>query len=73
MNNFERTFRLDRLYHKFLKPKGHKLEHLESLIEALVISDFIKVINDERYSETEKLSSGKHKSELFKLIGELTR
>lgn len=72
----DRTFRIDRLYHKFLKPKNIPIEKLHDLIQLLDSSGFIELVlqHDEidtasdRYIETEKLTSRQHRDELFKLI-----
>lgn len=76
-----RTFRLDRLHHKFLKPNNISIEKLPFLVSKLYEAGFIEVWKDgydhisntyiERYSETEKLTSRKYKNELFKIIGSL--
>lgn len=71
----DRTFRLDRLYHQFLKPKGIELEKLPLFVTKLYESGFIELYHnfgdDERYSETEKLTGREHRDELFKIIQEL--
>ena len=71
----DRTFRTDRLYHQFLKPKNIELEKLPLLVTKLYESGFIELYHnfgdDERYSETEKLTSRQHRDELFKIIHEL--
>lgn len=68
----DRTFRLDRLYHQLLKPKGIELEKLPLLVTKLYESGFIELYHDfgddERYSETEKLTSRNNRDELFKII-----
>lgn len=68
----DRTFRLDRLYHQLLKPKGIELEKLPLLVTKLYESGFIELYHsfgdDERYSETEKLTNRQNRDELFKLI-----
>ena len=72
-----RTFRLDRLYHQFLKPHDLSLDHLPILVSKLFEHEFIDLFqvdvgsDEERYSETDKLSSKKHKKELFNLIRSL--
>jgi DNA-binding transcriptional ArsR family regulator len=72
-----RTFRLDKLYNQFLKPKNIPLEQLPFLISKLYEAGFITVVRDsqdpdlERYSETEKLTSRQHRDELFKIIERL--
>lgn len=71
----DRTFRLDRLYHQLLKPKGIELEKLPLLVTKLYESGFIELYHsfgdDERYSETEKLTNRQNRDELFKIIHEL--
>lgn len=75
--NYKRTFALSRLYHQFLKPEQIPLEKLHFLDAALYDHGFIEILrsetnpDDERYSETEKLTSRQHRDELFKLIGRL--
>lgn len=68
----DRTFRLDRLYHQLLKPKGIELEKLPLFVTKLYESGFIELYHhfgdDERYSETEKLTSRNNRDELFKII-----
>lgn len=72
--NHQKTFRIDRLYHQFLKPKGIAMEKLPFLVSQLYEAEFIEVFRDpkdpdlERYLETEKLTSRKHRDELFKII-----
>lgn len=72
MNIHQRTFRLDRLYHQLLKPKGIELEKLPLFVTKLYESGFIELYHhfgdDERYSETEKLTSRNNRDELFKII-----
>lgn len=71
-----RTYRIDKLYNQFLKPKGIGIDRLDALIDRLLAQGFIAIdgrlsvhsTDLERYSETEKLTSMEHKSELFKLI-----
>ena len=68
----DRTFRLDRLYFQFLKPKGIGLDQLEDLMILMIEHGFINMDGSlERYSETGKLTSRQHKDELFKIIEEL--
>jgi hypothetical protein len=73
----QRTFRLDRLYNQFLKPKGIPLDKLPFLVSRLYEQGFIQLVRDpsdpdlERYSETEKLTGRMHRDELFKLVGTL--
>lgn len=71
----DRTFRLDRLYFQFLKPKSIELEKLPLLVTKLYESGFIELYHhfgdDERYTETEKLTNRQNRDELFKIIQEL--
>lgn len=73
----QRTFRLDRLYHQFLKPKLIPLEKLTELVEGLYQAGFIDLMPngpdspDQRYSETEKLTGREHRDELFKIVSKL--
>lgn len=68
----DRTFRLDRLYFQFLKPKSIELEKLPLFVTKLYESGFIELYHDfgddERYSETKKLTSRNNRDELFKII-----
>ncbi|HZX13686.1 MAG TPA: hypothetical protein VFF49_04725 [Thermodesulfobacteriota bacterium] len=70
-----RTFRTDRLYHQFLKPKSISLEKLPLLVTKLSEAQFIELHHNfgdgERYSETEKLTGRKHRDELFKILQSL--
>lgn len=69
---YDRTFRIDRLYHRFLRRQRISYEALGALSVLLEVRGFIKVTADkERYSETEKLLSGEHKKELFKILQKL--
>lgn len=75
MNNIK-TFRLEKLYFKFLKPKNIPIEKLQELADLLHEQNFIHYVyqnqtNGLRYSETEKLTGREHRDELFKLIGSL--
>lgn len=71
------TYRIDRLYHKFLKPEGISIEKLHFLATELFEHGFIELLRSEddpdleRYFETEKLTSRQHRDELFKIIGGL--
>lgn len=71
------TYRIDRLYHRFLKPEGIGIDKLHFLATALFDHGFIEIVrsetnpDDERYYETEKLTSRQHRDELFKIIGRL--
>ena len=70
MTDFNRTFRIDKLYHQFLKPKDIKYIHVDAFAIALYNAGFIRWEGDNRYSETRKLIKQEHKKELFKLIQE---
>ena len=73
----DRTFKMDRLYFQFLKPKGIHRDKLFELFDSLYQSGFIQIVpddagtNEARYIETEKLTGRLHRDELFKLIEEL--
>lgn len=65
----DRTFRLDRLYFQFLKPKGLSIELLHEFQLLMIEHGFINMEDGrERYTETQKLTSREHRDELFKLI-----
>ena len=70
----DRTFKMDRLYFQFLKPKGIHRDKLFELFDLLYQSGFMQIVpddagtNEARYIETEKLTSRQHRDELFKLI-----
>ena len=70
----DRTFKLFRLYHQFLRPRGAGVDRLPFLVSRLYESGFIELFHnfgdDERYSETEKLKSRQHRDELFKIVME---
>lgn len=73
----DRTFRLDRLYHQFLKPKGLSLDLLPRLVSTLYEARFIDLytsedLETERYTELPKLLNRQHKDELFKIIQKLS-
>ena len=77
MTKPERTFRIDRLYNQFLKPKNIPLDRLPFLVSKLYEARFIELYGQpdseaERYSENEKLTSRQHRDELFKIIQGLT-
>ena len=64
-----RTFRLDRLYFQFLKPKGLSIELLHELQTLMIEHGFITMEDGlERYSETQKLTNRQNRDELFKII-----
>jgi len=70
----DRTFKMDRLYFQFLKPKGIHRDKLFELFDSLYQSGFIQIVpddartNETRYIETEKLTSRNNSDELFKII-----
>lgn len=66
MTPYKRTYRIDKLYHQFLKPKGIPQDRLPDLIDRLTREGFIEVIQG-RYIELDKMTSGKHKKELFNI------
>ena len=77
MTEFQRTFKLSKLYYKFvhfeqdLKSTG--ITPLE-LARALESAGFIRLIeSDTRYIELPKLFNPKHKRELFKTIHRAAR
>ncbi len=76
---FSRSYRLDTLYHKFLKPKNIPIDRLEEFAVSLWESRFIDFIpnkdvnnpNIERYEETEKMLLRQNQDELFKIVRSL--
>jgi len=60
----KRTFRLDRLLHKFKTPATL----LDELARRLYAAGFIETIGYDRYSENDKLTNQENKKELFNLI-----
>lgn len=66
-----RSFRLDKLYHQFLKPQGLSIELIEPLAKALESSNFIELQDNDRYCALDKLTQGKNRPELFKIIQKL--
>lgn len=68
MSDFDRTYRLDRLYFKFMKPKDIPLIYLDKFAMALHEDGFINIRPNHRYSDTDKMVSGNHRKALFKLI-----
>lgn len=67
---------VSQLYHQFLKSKGVDQKETEYFAVLLSTTGFIIPYIDENhqvteYTETEKLTSGENKNELFKLIGGL--
>ena len=67
-----RTFRIDRLYHRFLKPQGISIKNLGAFIVILEAMSFIKTnLEKDRYEETPRLSEGESKKDLFKIIQKL--
>lgn len=68
MSNFKRTFRKDRLYFRYLKPKRVGLQYLDDFAMLLEAKGFIDLLPGDRYQETDKLTDRKDNQELFKLI-----
>lgn len=65
----DRTFRIDRLYFQFLKPKGISIDRLSDFQIEMIEQGFINMEPClERYSETLKLTGRQHRDELFKII-----
>jgi hypothetical protein len=74
VNDFRQTYRLDRLYHKLLRPKGIDVMRLDATARALMEQGFIEFCDyGQRYMETEKLLNRKNKKELFKLIEKIRK
>lgn len=73
----ERTYSLEKLYHKFLKQKNIPIEKLPIFVSKLYQAGFIDVFRSpedpdvERYSETEKLRDRRHADELFSIVQSL--
>lgn len=73
---FSRSYRLDTLHHKFLKPKSIPIDRLEEFAVALWEAKFIDFVpnkdqrnpNIERYADTDKMTSREHRDELFKIV-----
>lgn len=68
---YKHTYRIDRLYHQFLKPKSIGANKLEELIYELTFAGFVQIVDDDRYFETDKLINKENKDELFKIIQRL--
>jgi len=72
-----RSFKLESLYHRFLKPKDIDISDLPRFVSMMYAAGFIDLYHDnedpdvERYVELEKLTSREHRDELFKLIQSL--
>jgi len=69
--NHIRTFRIDKLYYKFLKPNRipeYRLEEFATLMHRRKFIIICKKNNELRYSETDRLTSNFFKDELFSLI-----
>jgi hypothetical protein len=67
--NYERTFRIDRLYHQFLQKRNVSIEFLNELILKLEEHNFIKLLDGrQRYIELDKLTNRQNRDELFKLV-----
>lgn len=68
-----RTYKLERLFHQLLKPRGIPSSELPFVIIELENSGFIETLIDAnkevtRYIETPKLVSGLARKELFKIL-----
>lgn len=68
MSNFKRTFRIDRLFYKYLKPKRVGKQYLNDFAMLLEAHGFIDLLPGDRYQETEKLTGRDNNQELFKLV-----
>lgn len=72
-----KTKPLAQLYHQFLKPKDIPQDKLPLLVTQLYEAQFIELYHTnelpdvEVYVETLKLTNGKHRNELFKIIQQL--
>lgn len=72
MTPYKRTYRIDKLYHQFLKPKGLGYNRLLDLLDGLTRADFIEVdASTARYTENDKMTDGKHRKELFDIVRRL--
>ncbi len=75
----QRTFRLDKLWHGFLKPHGVEFDRLNEFAEALESQGFIETrqpnekSNHSRYVELEPLKrmNRNDRNEVFKIIFKL--
>lgn len=69
MNLLNRTFSVNQLYYKFLKPHGFSTAKSVSFALGLEKSGFIILLeNNTRYIELEKMQSKSYKRELYKLV-----
>jgi len=68
MSNFKRTFRIDRLYHRYLRPRQVGLKYLNDFAMLLEAKGFILLLENDRYSETSKLNNQTNNKELFALV-----
>lgn len=69
----KKTYKLDRIYHQLMKPRGVPVEQLNFVVSRLYEQGFIELYSEpdletERYSETDKLTGHTNKKELFKLL-----
>lgn len=72
----KRTFAIERVFHQLMEPRGVPREQLVNTVAALSREDFIELHLDGpliRYSETDKLTNGENKKELFKLLERMKR
>jgi hypothetical protein len=67
---YSRTFRVDRLYHQFIKPRSLSID-VNTLASDLHIRGFIKLLTYDRYLETAKLTERKHNKELYAYLATL--
>lgn len=71
---YKKKYRIDKLYHRFLRPKGIGLDKLTALYFALSEAHFIELHESEsglKFTETNKLLDRKNAKELFKIIQKL--
>ena len=71
MNEHRRTFRIDKLYHAFLKLKGAPKSSTYRLAETLQAKGFIDLLPGDRYSETDKMTLRQNQNELFRTVQEV--
>lgn len=68
-----KTYTIHRLYHKHLKPQSGTPDMVGRLLDALIKNDFVMLVDNFRYQETDKMKSHVNKQELFKLIGRVCK
>lgn len=72
----EKSFKLEKLYHRLLKPRGIPISGLPSLVTRLYEAGFIEVFHivdnpdEERYTPTDKMTSRDHRDEFFKIVNQ---